>query len=948
MLVRHLFRVMAALDVARNGLHRSRAVQRHDCGNVLDGLRPQTGDNVSNARAFQLKYAHGRAFSEHFIGRGVAHVQLFDGEIRRVAADHLLRVRDDREVAQTEKVHFEQTQLLDRDHRELRYHLVAVARERNIGIDRVFGDDDAGGVGRGVSRHALELARRVDQLAHLRRAVIHFFQLRVDRERLLDGHVQLVRHLLGDRVHVVVRDVERTADVADRAARSHRAEGDDLRDTVFAVLPRDVLDDLGTADVAEVDVDIRHRDALRVKEAFEIQRIMDGVEVGDAETVGNDRACRRTAARADRNALTLGVADEVGNDEEIIDKAHLGDHVDLVLQTPAHRAVIVRIAPRKALIAQLLKVFKRGIALRNVEFGQVVLAELKVDLTPLRDLDRVRERLRMLREQRRHFIRVLDVELLRFELHAGRVIDRLAHLDRHEDVLRARVRTGQIMRVVGRDKLNVQLLRELIQSLVDLFLLLDAVILYLEIEMLPVEDLEKFLADLIGLVHISVRNRARNRAREAGGHADEALAVSAQKLHVDARLHVKTLGERGRDHMDEVFVAGHVLAQQDEVAVPFAVDVAALVARMRREVDLAADDRMDALRLAGAVKVDHAVHDAVVGQRTRGLSEVRNTLDQLFDAARAVEQAVFAMHMQMGKWYHLVLLCSKFGYLFQPVAQSRLGDGRIEPPRQLGQAVGRIGKPQTHGLSEIVREGLLPALAQHAFDRGDLPRGRIRRLDEVRRLAVDLTVDGVPEVFLHLRLHQLHRGVGRADAREKVLDARAVLEVQQLCARAPGLLGRKTEVEHQTGLLAREALVGTLELEMALLVRSRDRSGHEERAAQKGRDAAVLLEHVAVEVVGDVIFSVISQCVKDAADARRVVDDELLLAAAAFRLAVHEERALQKRLEPPHDDRVLRRKANLLMREHRGVQQRAVGLRAGAARPAHGNAAQFVFNFGRK
>ena len=142
--------------------------------------------------------------------------------------------------------------------------------------------------------------------------------------------------------------------------------------------------------------------------------------------------------------------------------------------------------------------------------------------------------------------------------------------------------------------------------------------------------------------------------------------------------------------------------------------------------------------------------------------------------------------------------------------------------------------------------------------------------------------------------------------------------------------------------------MGTLELEMALLVRSRDRSGHKERAAQKGRDAAVLLEHVAVEVVGDVIFSVISQCVKDAADARRVVDDELLLAAAAFRLAVHEERALQKRLEPPHDDRVLRRKADLLMREHRGVQQRAVGLRAGAARPAHGNAAQFVFNFGRK
>ena len=207
------------------------------------------------------------------------------------------------------------------------------------------------------------------------------------------------------------------------------------------------------------------------------------------------------------------------------------------------------------------------------------------------------------------------------------------------------------MRVVGRDKLKVQLLRELIQSLIDLFLLLDAVILYLEIEVLPVEDLEKFLADLIGLVHISVRDRARDRAREAGGHADEALAMPAQKLHVDARLHVKALGERGRDHMDEVFVAGHVLAQQDEMAVPFAVDVAALVARMRREVDLAADDRMDALRLAGAVKVDHAVHDAMVGQRARGLPQLCHTVHQLFDTAGAVQQAVFAVDMQMCKWY---------------------------------------------------------------------------------------------------------------------------------------------------------------------------------------------------------------------------------------------------------------------------------------------------------
>ena len=98
-----------------------------------------------------------------------------------MAADHLLSVRDDREVAQTEKVHLEQTELLDRDHGELRYHLVAVARKRDIGIDRVFGDDDAGGVGRAFrgmpsSLRAVSISSRTCGVPSP-----HLFQLRVDR-----------------------------------------------------------------------------------------------------------------------------------------------------------------------------------------------------------------------------------------------------------------------------------------------------------------------------------------------------------------------------------------------------------------------------------------------------------------------------------------------------------------------------------------------------------------------------------------------------------------------------------------------------------------------------------------------------------------------------------------------------------------------------------------------
>ena len=133
-----------------------------------------------------------------------------------------------------------------RHHRKLRYHLVAVARKRNVGVHGVFGDNHACGMRRCVARHALERTRRINKLFDLRLLVVHLFQLRVDGQRLVDRNVQLVRHLLGNRVNIVVRNVERTADIADGTAGSHRAERDNLRHAVFAVLACNILDDLRT------------------------------------------------------------------------------------------------------------------------------------------------------------------------------------------------------------------------------------------------------------------------------------------------------------------------------------------------------------------------------------------------------------------------------------------------------------------------------------------------------------------------------------------------------------------------------------------------------------------------------------------------------------------------------------------------------------------------------
>ena len=303
-----------------------------------------------------------------------------------------------------------------------------------------------------------------------------------------------------------------------------------------------------------------------------------------------------------------------------------------------------------------MQVFQRTIPVRHIKFGQVVFSKLKFDLAAFRDFDGVLQRLGMLRKERCHLVRILDVELLCLKLHARRVVDRLAHLDGHQDILNARILAGQVVRVVGGHQSEIEFACQLVQAAVDFLLHRDTMILHFQIEVVTVKNFKELLAQLIRTVDIALSQRTRNRTRQTGRQADQPLAMLPQQIHINARLHIKAFGKTERDHMNQVAVACHVFAQQDQMAVPFTVHITAVKARMRRDINLTPDDRMDALGLAGAVKVNHAVHHAVVGQCAGCLAERGHAVDQTLNAARAVEQAVFAVHMQMGKCCHLVLL----------------------------------------------------------------------------------------------------------------------------------------------------------------------------------------------------------------------------------------------------------------------------------------------------
>ena len=452
--------------VAGDVLHRPGPVERDERDHVLELRRLHLAEGVAHARRLELEDARRVGPRQHLVRLAVVERDLADVD---AVSDQPHGLVDHVEVAKPEEVHLEEAERLDVLHRELRHDLLvgALLLQRDDLDQRLGADHDAGRVDRVGPGQALERARELDDLTRDRVVLDGVRELPARLERLVERLSRPLRDQLRDAVDDPVGDLEHPAGVAHRGARRHRREGDDLRDAVAAVLLRHVVDDPLTSLDGEVEVHVRHVLARGVQEPLEQQAVAHRVDVRDLEAVRRERAGGAAAARADRDAVALREPDEVADDQEVVREPHLADRLELEakpLVELRRRRPVPLDEPLLALVDQLVECVA---PLGEREPGEQDPAELDLDVAPLRDLEAPAHRLLVPREVERHLGRRLEIELVRLEPPAVRVLQRVAGLDAEQRLVRVRIGGVEVVHVPRRHEWQATLRRELGERLQD-------------------------------------------------------------------------------------------------------------------------------------------------------------------------------------------------------------------------------------------------------------------------------------------------------------------------------------------------------------------------------------------------------------------------------------------------------------------------------------------------
>ena len=294
---------------------------------------------------------------------------------------------------------------------------------------------------------------------------------------------------------------------------------------------------------------------------------------------------------------------------------------------------------------QMAQVTFAGEMFGRVEDRVMQLAELDLEVAFLGDFQRVLHRVGRFVEQPLHFFGRAQVELLGHIAQAFRVAQQALCADADERVVGVRVTFLDVMNVVGSDQLQPEFLRQSKQMAIDLGLLGNRVVLKFQIKILRAERLLEPVHRGARLVQLVLLNQLGDFAGQTARQGDQTVFVLRQDFLVDARLVVMALEVGRGDEFDEILIAGLVLGQQHQMVINILSAAAGFFveATAGGDIDLAADDRFDALVAGGLIEIDRAVEDAVIGDGQGGKLQFVRLVDQAIETAGAIEQRILGV-----------------------------------------------------------------------------------------------------------------------------------------------------------------------------------------------------------------------------------------------------------------------------------------------------------------
>ncbi len=325
----------------------------------------------------------------------------------------------------------------------------------------------------------------------------------------------------------------------------------------------------------------------------------------------------------------------------------LGIFGEIVLQSAFFaQRFQARPALLEALPGYVLEIAVGGMFGGNIELRKWLLNFLQAHLAALGDVPGTIQRgfrLWHFAKHGEHFVARLEIKLGLGEAHAIRIAHGLAGLDTQQNFVRPRIALAHVVRIVGGNERNARLLRQPQQFRNHDLVLIQAVILNLEKEVLLSEHVGVAVGQTLGFLIAIGHDGLVDVAAQAGRHRDQALGVPGQQILVDPGFVVKAFEKRGGHQLQQIAIAILVLAQQHQVVV--AIGFTAAGQTLLRDIHLASDHGMNAFLFGLVVELHRAKKIAVVRHRDGRHLLLHHQIHQLTDFTSAVEQRIVSVTM---------------------------------------------------------------------------------------------------------------------------------------------------------------------------------------------------------------------------------------------------------------------------------------------------------------